>query len=399
MKELDRFHVTYCTNIHPGRDWEETFFELQAHLPAIREKVSPDAPFGVGLRLSNQASLELNQGDRLHKFREWLTENDLYVFTMNGFPYGQFHGEKVKDQVHAPDWTTNERLEYTLRLFDQLAFLLPDAVNGGISTSPVSYRHWFTDEDARHAALQQGAENMARVAILLHNIQRNQDKYLHLDIEPEPDGLLENTGDVLHFYSHYLLPLGGNVLCSELDVDREEAGRILLRHITLCYDTCHFALAWEYPTETFTKLSAAGIRTGKIQVSSALKIQAGESGTAGIWDSLARFDEPVYLHQVTEQRDDGVVTYPDLPQVLEKRRPFTELRAHFHVPVFLEQFESLHSTQDQIRKTIAFLKNHAVTEHLEVETYTWDVLPAELRTDIDESVARELEWLKNELKA
>ncbi len=30
--------------------------------------------------------------------------------------------------------------------------------------------------------------------------------------------------------------------------------------------------------------------------------------------------------------------------------------------------------------------------HLEIETYTWDVLPAELKASAVESIAREYEW-------
>jgi len=398
MKIKDRFHITYCTNIHPGNDWEETFSELKAHLPVISRNVAGDRAFGVGLRLSDLASRELDEGNRLQEFRDWLNKNNLYVFTMNGFPFGSFHHQAVKDQVHAPDWTTPERLEYTSRLFRQLAFLLPEDVQGGISTSPVSYRHWHEGDKARQRALVKGAENMARVAMLLNSLEHETGRYMHLDIEPEPDGLIENTRDVLMFFTEFLLPAGKQIIGAELETDEEQAGRILLRHINVCYDTCHFALAYEFPTQTFTALSSAGIRFGKIQVSAALKMVNSGSDNQSSWDTLARFNEPVYLHQVTEKQGEEVITYSDLPEILSQRREFTEFRAHFHVPIFLERYETLYSTQDQILKTLAFLSNHAVTAHLEVETYTWEVLPADLRKDIDQSVIRELDWLINQLE-
>ena len=138
----DKYHLTYCTNIHPGQDWESTFESLVEYLPVIKNKISKGQPFGIGLRLSNKASEELAMNDNLPQFKSWLIKNGLYVFTMNGFPYGNFHDEVVKAKVHEPDWTTRDRVNYTIRLFDQLAYLLPEGISGGISTSPISYKHW-----------------------------------------------------------------------------------------------------------------------------------------------------------------------------------------------------------------------------------------------------------------
>jgi hypothetical protein len=157
-------HMTYCTNIHPGQDWKATFESLRKHVPTIKKALSPNAPFGLGLRLSNKASEELAMGGRLQHFQEWLRTEDVYVFTMNGFPYGNFHDERVKDEVHAPDWTTQERVVYTKRLFDQLALLLPDGMEGGISTSPISYKHWHGTKEAMDTAFRQGADHMITVA-------------------------------------------------------------------------------------------------------------------------------------------------------------------------------------------------------------------------------------------
>ena len=136
------FHLTYCTNIHPGESWSDVKKSLNQYLLEVKANVSPDHPFGVGLRLSNQAALELLESDQLDQFKNWLQKNGLYVFTLNGFPYGSFHGSVVKDNVHKPDWTTDERVEYTKQLFQILSSLVPDYTDGGISTSPLSYKHW-----------------------------------------------------------------------------------------------------------------------------------------------------------------------------------------------------------------------------------------------------------------
>ncbi|MDG1572615.1 metabolite traffic protein EboE [Robiginitalea sp. M366] len=391
-------HISYCTNIHPGSDWATTFKALEAYLPGIKAQVAPNQPMGLGLRLSDKASRELGEGPALEAFRTWLDARQIYVFTMNGFPYGDFHGSPVKDQVHHPDWTRPERLEYTLRLFRQLEQLMPAGEEAGISTSPVSYKYWHKDKAATASALGEGARQMARVAAYLAGREAATGNYLHLDVEPEPDGLLENTADVLRFYQDYLLPLGGPILEETLGIGPEEAREALLRHITLCYDICHFALAFEGPEKVLPALQAAGIRVGKIQVSAALKIPAGKDPMAAL-QALQAFNEPIYLHQVTRQTPSGVQTYPDLPELFREAPEFQELRAHFHVPVFTQTFGLLEATQPEILEVLQTLKASPFTRHLEVETYTWEVLPPGLKEDLGASIARELQWLKTALES
>lgn len=393
----DLFHLSYCTNIHPGSDWESTFSSLKSFVPNIKKEVSPNASFGLGLRLSNKASEELNIGGNFSEFKSWLAQNDVYIFTMNGFPYGNFHDERVKDNVHAPDWTTSKRLVYTKRLFEQLAELLPEGMSGGISTSPISYKYWHDSEEKKQIAFETGTKNLAEIALQLLEIEAVTGKYLHLDIEPEPDGLLENSDEVIEFYERYLIPIATQIFKERTSLSTEHIKHAIKRYITICYDICHFSLAYEEPEYTFKKFKDAGLQIGKIQVSAALKILYNEADIEDIWDSLAQFNEPTYLHQVTEQLNGKVKTYNDLPIVLESRKNFTELRAHFHVPIFLERFGKLHSTQDHILKVVDYIKANPVSEHLEIETYTWDVLPKELKRDLSESIVREFDWLKERL--
>ena len=393
----NKFHLSYCTNIHPGPDWQTTFDGLKKYLPLIRQKMTQTGPFGLGLRLSNQASLELSYNDHLTEFKSWLLAQDAYVFTMNGFPYGKFHGAAVKDKVHLPDWTSKERYDYTNRLFRQLAYLVAEGTEGGISTSPISYKYWFNEETERKKAFVKAAEQMASLAIELRDIEQESGTYLHLDIEPEPDGFLENTRDVIDFFKDFLLTIGVARVQTELNVGREMAEEIVLRYICVCYDVCHFALAYEEPEYTFGKFKAAGINVGKIQISAALKILP-DFDPAEIWKSLSQFNEPTYLHQVTQQIDNKVITYSDLPELLAQEPDFKELRAHFHVPIFLESFDLLHSTQDHILKVLEYIQTHDVTNHLEVETYTWEVLPEDLKIEISASIARELNWTLSKLQ-
>ena len=397
MLVRNKYHLSYCSNIHPGEDWEQTYDSLKTYLPKIKQEVAPHSPFGIGLRLSNLASMGLNEGSNLKDFKDWLDHNQFYVFTMNGFPYGNFHNERVKDMVHAPDWTTKERLDYTKRLFDQLVFLIPEGISGGISTSPVSYRHWHTSGEALERAFVKGAENMAEIVLQLEEMERTTGKYLHLDIEPEPDGMIENSDELIHFYDAYLIPLATQKLITVLGCSKKTAKSLILRHITVCYDVCHFSLAYEEPEHTLAKFKKSGIKVGKIQVSSALKILFKEGENEAIWQSLSRFNEPTYLHQVTEKIGDKVVTYKDLPEVLEQRSKAKELRSHFHVPIFLERYDHLFSTQDQILKVLEYLKKEQFSDQLEIETYTWDVLPKDLKTELSNCIVREIEWLKSKI--
>lgn len=387
------FHCTYCTNIHGGENWELTFNDLKTYVPSIKKDVSPNMPFGLGLRLSNKASEELQIENNLLQFKQWLDSNGLYVFTMNGFPYGNFHNEVVKDLVHAPDWSSTDRVIYTKRLFDQLTFLLPEGQEGGISTSPISYKHWHKTQRDKENVLKTGADNMSTIVLHLFEIEKETGKYLHLDIEPEPDGMLENTAEFLSFYNDYLLPIARKRIEESLSIISKKATELIYRHITICYDVCHFSLAFEAPKYTFETLKKHQIKVGKIQVSSALKIIFDGQNNDAIWESLSKFNESTYLHQVTENINDVITVYNDLPLVLEQRKNHAELRAHFHVPIFLDTFNHLQSTQDQILKVMEYLKTEAISKHIEIETYTWNVLPEDLKMDIDKSISRELKWL------
>ena len=394
------YHVTYCTNVHAGHDWATMLDNLRTYTPSVKKAISPGGPMGVGLWLSNTASEQLSESGRLRGCKEWLEEQNLYVFTLNGFPYGTFHGATVKDQVYTPDWTTRERVDYTKRLFDQLAELLPTpagSVPGGISTCPISYRHWFSKSADLDRACHAATEHLLEVTEHLIELCAKTGHHLHLDIEPEPDGILENSREVIDFFNDYLLPIGVPLLAKKYNWTEREARAAILSHLQVCYDVCHFALAYEEPADTFTSFADHGIKVGKIQVSSALRILLDGKADAAVWKELERFVEPTYLHQVTQEIDGRVTTYPDLPSAIAAKPEGRELRAHFHVPIFLEQFGRLHATQGHILKVLHYLEDHPVTQHLEVETYTWDVLPTEYKEDLTESIVREMEWFQQKL--
>lgn len=393
-------HLTYCTNIHAGETWSDHFNALKDHFPAIKKALSPERPMGIGLRLSNAASVEVLEDDHLETFKKWLQKEQAYVFTMNGFPYGGFHHERVKDHVHSPDWTTEERVRYTLRLFDVFNSIIPVNGEGGISTSPLSYKPWFTTNQSREKAMNVATSNIIRVIGRLIEIHNNDGKIFHLDLEPEPDGLIESGAEFIDWFDKVLLPAATPAISKKFGVDPERADILIKQHLRLCYDVCHFAVGFEDHGEMIERLTSSGIKVGKIQISAALKanLESGEAEIEAIKKNFEKYDEPVYLHQVVARSEDGQLTrFPDLPFALQEKsgETFQEWRAHFHVPVFAENFGLLQSTRDEIQSVLELQQAAPFTHHLEVETYTWEVLPPELKLPLTESIVRELLWTRD----
>lgn len=390
-------HLTYCSNIHPGETWNEHFQILRENIPFIKKKVSPVEPFGIGLRLANTASLELRKQENLEELKSWLAENDCYVFTMNGFPYGGFHNTVVKDQVHAPDWLSSDRVAYTIRLAQILAALLPEGVDGGISTSPLSYKLWHK-EDALPAVFENATFNLLQVVDQLIQLKRATGQLIHIDIEPEPDGLLGNGKEFLQWYVQYLLPLGVQFIQDRYGINEDEAASVIREHIQLCYDVCHFAVGYEDHAHLIGQIRSLGIKTGKIQISAALKSSLPENiQDRKIYiEAFEKFNEPVYLHQVIARKKDGdLLSYPDLDIALADalNADVAEWRAHYHVPLFISNYGVLHSTQSDIEKVLSLQGDDMFTFHLEIETYTWEVLPDDMRLPVNESIVREMKWV------
>jgi hypothetical protein len=395
-------HLTYCTNIHAGKNWSEDFAALKENFPIIKNAVSPDAPLGLGLRLSNEASLSLMQESSLTEFKDWLTENSAYVFTMNGFPYGEFHNTVVKEDVHTPDWTTDDRREYTIRLFHILAQLLPAGMEGGISTSPLSYRHWFHTPEELKVAVQTATLNIVTVIKELIHIYQSTGVILHLDIEPEPDGILETGREFIDWFNGEFLDLGIPELENSFNVSADEAKVFLQRHLNLCYDVCHFAIGYENHADVLRELQRNDIKVGKIQISAALKgnLIVDADSKLALKTAFSNFNEPTYLHQVVALKGDGsVLRYRDLPAALEdfNHPEVAQWRAHFHVPISIEEIGVLESTQSDIIDVLNLQKSNPFTNHLEVETYTWEVLPEQIKLPITQSISKELQWVLDQL--
>jgi sugar phosphate isomerase/epimerase len=362
--------ITYCTNIHRGESWDEVFRNVRAHVPAVKEAVSPCEPFPIGLRLSSRASAELSPGDAAG-FAAWCEEHGMLVPSINGFPYGPFHGTPVKEQVYLPDWRLEERVRYTERLAVLLDAWLPVGVAGSISTVPIGWKGHVRPEDydVVRKNLMQALEGLAR-------LRDRSGKEIVLALEPEPGCVLETAADVCRFFADMSFPA-------------ETAGLI-----GICYDCCHQAVAFEDPAASLAALAAAGIRIAKVQASSAPCFADPGHG------SMAAFAEPVYLHQVVVRRDGGALAkYDDLPEALagHKRRPGDEWRCHYHLPLDFEGGPGVGTTRWFLEALLPLLPPETL---LEVETYTWEVLPPALRRGgVAASIVRELRWLEGRVHA
>jgi sugar phosphate isomerase/epimerase len=392
-------HLTYCTNIHRGETWDETHAALKRHVPEVKAQVSPSTPMGVGLRLSAIAAEELAAPRALGEFQEFLALNGLYVFTINGFPYGPFHGTRVKEDVYQPDWRFAERLTYSNRLADLLAALLPEepGLDGSVSTVPAT----FGPIAQETGALERIVEHLIRHASHLALLRERTGKTITLALEPEPMCYLETTEGAVRFFEDQLYLRAPRALFARVTgFNSSQAEESLRRHLGLCFDVCHAAVEFEDPATSFARLSGAGIGIFKLQLSAALRVPEVSSRTRA---HIERFDDGVYLHQVVERRADGtLVRFLDLAPAFGAIRAAmgNEWRVHCHVPVFHDTLPELGTTQAVLRGVLALHKRSAVSRHLEVETYTFDVLPEELRdTDVSVAIAREIDWVKRELLA
>lgn len=391
-------HLTYCSNIHPGESWEEVQANLMKYAPLVRSQVAPGKRFGIGLRLSALAADALAQPEALSALRRFLDENDFYVFTLNGFPYGAFHGVPVKEAVYRPDWRDEERLRYTNVLASLLAGLLPSqqGLHGSVSTVPGAYR-----SDIRSAAdIEAMRHNLVRHAAHLVGIERSTGHRVQLALEPEPCCFLETVDEAVEFFQRHLFGgIAARQLMELTGLNAAAAQDALHSHLGLCLDLCHAAVEFEDAGACLSRLAGAGIGIFKMQVSAGLRIADFGPETLAALDAYA---DPVYLHQVVERGPAGLRRFADLPQALASLAEpgmREEWRVHFHVPIFHDRLGPFQSTRNFIQDVLDRHRKRPVSHHLEVETYTWDVLPPALKAQsVDRAIARELNWTRETLK-
>ncbi len=372
--KFNNHHLAYCTNIHPAENWAETFAVLKADVLAVRDRVAKKEAFAIGLRLSSQAAFELLKENHLDFFEQWLKDENCYVFTINGFPYGAFHGTRVKENVYKPDWTQLTRLAYTEQLFTIIARLCPQKSGGSVSTLPGSFKEFEADEELIFA-------NLYSCALTIESLAKETGKDLHLGLEPEPLGHFENTEETLAFFKRFFS------WCKDQDLDDKP----VKKRIGINYDTCHFALEFDDCHQSLKTLTDAGLRISKIHLSNALSFDPQNPEAL---EAIRQFDEPTYLHQVILNTS-PLTRFKDLPE-FDGNTTATEGRIHFHVPLYSAPLAPLASTLDHAEAALSYLKEHPeACPHLEIETYTWGVLPDHLQKPLTDQISAEYEWVRS----
>ena len=390
-------HLTYSTLVHPGDTWPEMWDSLITYVPKVKARVSPNAPFGVSLRLSASSAATLTASpEERRKLKAFLDDNDMYLYTVNAFPYGPFKNQIIKLEVYEPDWSTVQRTEYTKQVAKILAEVCPPTVNPSIQSPPLGYKG-----NVGPGTVEAFAANIRELAAYLHRLKQETGRTVTLALEPEPACFLETTEETVEFFTKTLRSEKSlKALGDELGVSPAEAKAILATHIGTVYDICHQAVEFEDITASLQSLADNEISVFKLQEAAAVRIP--EVTQASV-EALREYADSVYLTQ-TIQKKDGVLTrflnLEDAFAAFEKDPSgHREWRIHFHVPLFLEDLgEHFKTTRFAIEEALVFHKKNKLSGQLEIETYTWDVLPDHLKTgDIVDYVQQELDWVKGQL--
>ena len=380
----------YCTNVHAGNSLQEIKENLLTYTKLVQRIFLPQRPMGVGLWLSNDVCQELLATHQAGTFGGWLSENQLIPFTINGFPFRDFHQPVVKRLVYQPTWAQQERLDYTVGLAKIHSSLMQNEPFGTISTLPLG---WATDDSPEFR--KQCAQNLIRCSEELAELREKTGKHIVLCIEPEPGCILQTSDTLVQFFEEYLLT-----------GDSDSVERVL-EFIGVCHDICHSAVMFEPQNVALSAYQNRGIQVGKVQVSSAVQVEFGYQCEKEQADTLVhvlhQFAEDRYLHQTVIYDGGKTLFFDDLNLALQQhgRNPFGVWRVHYHVPIFTRQLTVLGTTQSEIHDCMKWFDSQPTDQsdqvlHFEVETYAWSVLPETLRSkSLGDDIAREMIWFRD----
>jgi sugar phosphate isomerase/epimerase len=349
------------------------------------------------LRLAAASAERLvNDRPERDKLKKFLADNDMYLYTVNAFPYGPFKGQRVKEQVYEPDWRSDERTQYTINVAEILGDVAPEGSSPSIQSAPLGFKPRVTGPDV----IASYTEHVLRVAARLVEIHERTGRMVGLALEPEPFCFLETTDEAVAYFTDHLYSGASAARLAKLArIPISEAHIALRRHLGVVFDICHQAVAYENIPESLQKLVDAGIPIFKLQEAAALYMP---EVTSPVVDVLTRYADTIYLTQTMEKKDGRFNRFLNLEDAFAAWKQGSsgprEWRTHIHVPVFLDDLGLFRTTRFAIEDALKYHKANPLSRQLEIETYTWDVLPASLKTgDIVDYVCRELEWVRGQL--
>lgn len=405
-----RVRLAYCLNLHPSEDLDGLLGGLRSITCPLRDRLEASgastSDFGVGMYLPARVASHLaSDGGRedLERLAEELAAQRLDPFTANAFPFGGFHDEGLKERVFRPTWMEPERLRFTLDVARISARLLRGRIGPDEHLSISTHCGGFGTDLADEGDRDRVADGFLRAALELARLEDQGAPRTVLSLEPEPRSACGNTADLVPLRSRLATRCEPMAKATGVPVATVESA--LARHLGTCLDACHAAVEFEAPESALADATDRGTPLGKLQFTNALRLvnpAANPTGRAAL-EALA---EPVFLHQVTGGGPEGArhqaADLPELSALLRRddadARAWLdcdEWRCHFHVPVDLESLAEapispsssptraptgLGTTRDLGDTLLDHVLGNPETWglrdlHLEIETYTWSVLP------------------------
>jgi hypothetical protein len=390
-------HLTYSTLVHQTDNWEQLWKSVNTYLPAVKARVAPNQKFGVCLRTSAPSAEMLSTDpSKVADLKKFFADNDLYLYTANAFVYGVFKKQVIKEDVYEPDWATAERREYTKKVANLLAELAPEGVNPSIQSAPLGFKPKVTGDDV----VESYTANVIDVVAHLVELKKKTGKTVTLGLEPEPRCYLETTDETItYFRNHLFSGATAGRLAKKTGLNEADAARAMRDYTGVVFDIGHQSVGYEDIPASLHKLVDSGVQIVKLQEAASMYIPDVQQKTV---DALQTFAKTIYLSQTCQKKDGKMTWFLNLEDAFEdwyKNPGPREWRTHFHVPVFLNDLGgAFGTTRFALEQALAVHKKTPLSAHLEIETYTWDVLPEHLKTgDIVEYVTRELDWVKGQL--
>lgn len=375
---MERLPISYCTNVHPCKVAADVAPLLDQYTLPVRQRCGFDVAAGLWLP-ATAASEVAADPDKLAALADELRRRDVTCYTLNAFPFGDFHSTRVKENVYLPDWSDPRRLEYTRQCANILVGLIGDRTEGSISTLPLGFKGFEHSAEFEPAAIRQ----LLAFARDCESLEAATGKCIRLALEPEPFCLFETTAETTAFFARLFAAAA-----------RDGMEPVARRYLGVCYDVCHQAVEFEDAGEAIRALQAADIRINKVQVSCA--VEMSDPRDPAQREALLQFAEPRYLHQTMARRADGsIARLIDLTESFV-RTPSAEFldarpwRVHFHVPVDAPHLGVLGTTRPELVRALRAIVALPYLPHLEVETYTWPVMPGADPITLVEGLAKEI---------